>query len=55
MNQATSHLANRKELRGAVQNGRLLLAKVGRDKEKEEGLIFIWEMEGMYQADHLYC
>lgn len=54
MNQATSHLANRKELRGAVRNGRLLSAEGGRDKEKEDRLIFVWEMEGIYQADYLY-
>jgi len=34
MNQAAFHLANRKELQGAVQNGRLLQAEGSRKKSR---------------------
>lgn len=53
MNLAASHLADRKDLRGAVQNERLLLAEEGRDKEKADHLTFLWAMEGFCDMDHL--
>ena len=46
MNLAASHLESRKDLRGAVQNGRFLKAKNVWDKE-------VKEKKGLFQASHV--
>ena len=53
MNLTASHLAVREDFRGAVENGRLLLAGGGRDKEKADHLVFLWAMEEFCDMDHL--
>lgn len=53
MNQAASHPASRGELPGATQNGKLLQAEGGRDKERVDYIIFLWGKKRGYVADYL--
>ena len=52
MNRAASHLANRKELQRAEQNGRLLKAEVGRDRKERLPRHSLKDGRG-YQVDYL--